>query len=296
MATIKYTEEEYREAALICKKKNKELKTITINTVVKISSGKEIPIGTRMRTMRRNIEKLTEEQKEFWKDYGIYEGYPTEEENRMAAMIWRKENPQVMYIPYDTVIILPNGRRISLGLKIVNLRANLHKLSEEQKEFWKNYGLYYGEKYRNSLRKEFVRMAANIKGDNHLTKRERSAILKMFSSYKNPLKEYQKLEVGLEEDKEMQLEKIKQYQFDELDIEDSYFLACDFKRLLLQSQKEELLQKRYDLLRQYIIDWNYYSKEEQQKECDNENISIEELEFIEKTRIELDAMIKNLKR
>ena len=35
---------------------------------------------------------------------------------------------------------------------------------------------------------------------------------------------------------------------------------------------------------------------EEQKECYNENISPEELEFIEKSRIEIDAMIKYLKR
>ena len=102
----KYTEEEYREAARIWKSKNPEVKRISSKLVVEISNGKIVPLGTRINTMRSNLEKLDDNQKEFWKDYGIFDEKKsyTEEEYREAAIIWKSKNPTKEKIPRNEVI------------------------------------------------------------------------------------------------------------------------------------------------------------------------------------------------
>jgi len=87
----KFTEKEYREAAELWSKEHPNFKSVPRRAEVTISSGKVIPIGNRIRNMRINPDKLSEEKKEFWKDYGLFEekrtGY-SEEEYREAARIW----------------------------------------------------------------------------------------------------------------------------------------------------------------------------------------------------------------
>ena len=48
----------------------------------------------------------------------------TEEEYRMAAEIWREENPGVIRIPFKTVIKLPTGKIINIGSKISYMCTN----------------------------------------------------------------------------------------------------------------------------------------------------------------------------
>jgi len=148
MAHSLYTEEEYRKAAIIWRKENPDVEMIPTKTVIKIKSGKAIPIGGRLVRMRRNLDKLDEEQKEFWAHYGLYatnqatKDKYTEEEYRKAALLWRKENPGIEMIPHKTVIKITNGKEVPVGRRMNTMRLNPELLTDEQKEFWTYYGLF----------------------------------------------------------------------------------------------------------------------------------------------------------
>ncbi len=86
----------------------------------------------------------------------------------------------------------------------------------------------------------------------HLTLEEQQIINKAFSKYLKVMKEYQILDVGLETDEEKKLEKIKNYNLDQEDIEESYFVPLEFDQGTLLERKSKLYQRR-QLLRQYIM-------------------------------------------
>ncbi len=69
----RYTEEEYREAAMIWRRQNPTKKKIKTTDEITLPSGKRIPLGNRFTHMRKNIEKQSKETIEFWKDYGLLE-------------------------------------------------------------------------------------------------------------------------------------------------------------------------------------------------------------------------------
>ena len=147
MSKNKFTEEEYQEAAKLWKTLNPNEKSIPFKTKIRISNGKEVTIGSRMYNMRANPEKLTKNQQEFWKDYGLFEENLSnkdkykEEEYEEAAIIWKKENPELDFIPTNTKIRISNGKEIPVGKKLIRMRQNTNVLTAKQINFWKNYGL-----------------------------------------------------------------------------------------------------------------------------------------------------------
>ncbi len=56
-------------------------------------------------------------------------------------MIWRSRNPTLMSIPQKEEMPISNGKIIKIGVKMSKMRTRLSSLTEEQKEFWKDYGL-----------------------------------------------------------------------------------------------------------------------------------------------------------
>ena len=501
-----WTEEEYREAARIWKSKNPNATRISVNVVEKISNGKEVLLGNRMHKMRSNLEKLTEEQKDFWKDYGLFDekmiSY-TEEEYREAAIIWKSKNPSIKKIPQGAVEIISSGKEVLLGNRMDKMRRNLVKLDEEQKEFWKDYGLFYKkesktdivaskinslekyiemfdgdnekairvekclkdlrekrrvkkkqewnidnilkefdvdletlEKYLTRTRTEEVKPRAKVleykgktlrsfciengynydvvacaiklhdmcvhdtleqlinrsitmynrKGqkepatwiyekygnlvkhvllhlkldstsilrdmtnyimtleeavrhdvfkrnidnkenawleelynylieeinDNKeqkqteediadmfvilvqeykLTKEEYQVLWKTFSKYVDTMREYQRVDVGLETNQSKKLEKIRQYNLDEYDIEESFFVPLEFDKGVLLGRQSELY-KRRQLLKQYIIDWDYFTDIEKEAIKEQNNFTDEELIYIKNTREEINEVIE----
>lgn len=282
------------------RKENPEAKSIKQTEIIKISSGEEIKLGQRMHRMRTHLDKLTEEQKEFWKLYGLYEGRTTEEEYREAAKIWREENPNAKSIKIDDIIKIASGKKIKLGKRMNRMRIHLDKLTEEQKEFWKDYGLYEERgKQLQCMKKE--KDSTTKKAQDRIVEIANQISKKYDISFSNLLfmfetvEEYELLDVGLEEDINKKIKKINQYHFDEFDIEESYFMGIAFKGNLLKEKNKEYL-KRQELLRQYIIDWNYYKEEEKQQEINLQNLTLEELEFINRSREELDTLIIKLKK
>lgn len=291
----KILEEEYREAARIWREKNPNAKSIKKNTTIKIANGKEIKLGVRIANMRAGLVKLTQEQKEFWKEYGLFDGHPTEEEYREAAMIWKKKHPNLQKIPTNEKITISNGKEINLGTRMRVIYYNQVKLTEEQKEFWKDYGLYTGnKKQEKNLIEEKTKFAQDLIAEiaNRVSKKydiSFSNILYMFET----LKEYELLDVGLEEDYDKKMQKIEQYCFNEFDLANSYFIVLAFKSNVLQEKTKKFLQ-RQELLTQNITNWHFYTEEEKQKEICSQNLTFEELEFIQRSREEMDGLIKNL--
>lgn len=156
------SEEEYKEAAILFRKENPKARAIPTKAVVKLPSGKKIPLGKRVEYMKHHPDFLSENQKEFWASFGVlHKGPPvTEEEYRKAAILWRKTHLEEKTIPRYEVVTLENGRTIHLGTRMATMREHTAFLSEEQKEFWKEYGLFIERQNRTYYSEEEFREAA----------------------------------------------------------------------------------------------------------------------------------------
>ena len=124
-----------------------------------------------------------------------------------------------------------------------------------------------------------------------LTKEEYQVLWKTFSNYVDTMREYQKVDVGLETNQSKKLEKIKQYNLDEYDIEESFFVPLEFDKGVLLGRQSELY-KRRQLLKQYIIDWDYYTDMEKESIKEQNNFTDEELIYIKNTREEINEVIE----
>lgn len=500
----KYTEEEYQEAARLWRRENPEIELIPTKAVVTISNGKKVAIGVRMQNMRKAKEKV--KNPEFWKEYGLFKearltkGKFTEEEYQEAARLWRKENPEAEIIPKKAVVTISNGKEVTIGTRMNNMRTHPEKVKNP--EFWKEYGLfvkksqgekeashvstrekytklfhgdkekaervvailkniremrkakkkedwtidnlleefdinieklmndltktrtegkaasnkvltYHGKTLRqfcieNAYNYEVVSRAIKLhqfcendtleqlihralltyqkqgqrqpatwiyekygtlikhillylkldadrilynmnkymitleeairhevfkrnreKQENewleelyeylieeiatgkkeeqtttdiadmfwilaeeyHLTKEEMTILWNAFADYVKTIKNYCIVEVGLETDPEAKVEKIKDYNLEIEDIEESFFIPLEFDQKVLIGRKSELYQRR-QLLRQYIIDWDYYTEEEKEYIKLQNHFNEEEMKKIEDTRKEINAVIK----
>lgn len=97
-------------------------------------------------------------------------------------------------------------------------------------------------------------------------------------------------DVGLETKEERRIEKIKAYQMPEEDIEESFFIPLNFENGVLLGRQSELYQRR-NLMRQYIIDWNEYSDDEKIEVIKTNHFNAAEVEYMERTRKEIDKAI-----
>ena len=141
---MRATEEEYREALEKWKKENpdKEYKDISSNTVVEIN-GKQIKIGNRIDNMKRNLDKLDEDVRRYWESKAVLDNKRvTEEEYREALEIWKENNPDKEYrdIPFKAVVEI-DGKRINIGTRINNMKANPDKLSDDVRKYWESKGV-----------------------------------------------------------------------------------------------------------------------------------------------------------
>ena len=138
---------------------------------------------------------------------------------------------------------------------------------------------------------DIVEMYKLLVTEYHLTLEEQQLIYTAFVCYLKTMKEYQILDVGLETDEEKKLTKIKDYGLEAEDIEESYFVPLKFNQGVLLGKKSELYQRR-QLLRQYIIDWDYYSEQEKQGAIIDNHFTVEEINYINTTREQINKMVK----
>ena len=156
MPNIKFTEEELRESLEQWLKENpgKTVNNVSQDTIVTISTGKEIKLGNKISEFRKALKgqgtsKMSELQKRYWVEkHGLStenQRKKLENENelkyREALEIWLKENPKktVNDISQDTVVTISMNEQIKLGVKISTLRAALNgkgagKISESQRK------------------------------------------------------------------------------------------------------------------------------------------------------------------
>ena len=126
-----------------------------------------------------------------------------------------------------------------------------------------------------------------------LTSEESKFLLHCFKDYVKTVSEYRILEVGLENNRKQKIKKILTYQLTQDDIEESYTQALMFDKgqPILESSK---LYKRRQLIRQYVIDWEYYSDEEKNKLLNSGYFTKKEIELIQNTRNQIDEMIAEI--
>ena len=101
-------------------------------------------------------------------------------------------------------------------------------------------------------------------------------------------------DVGLETNEDRKVEKIRDYGLELEDIEESFFIPLYFDKKVLLGRKSELY-KRRQLLRQYIIDWDYYTEEEKEVIKLKNKFTKEEIDIIESTRKDINKTIEKVR-
>ena len=128
----------------------------------------------------------------------------------------------------------------------------------------------------------------------NLTLIECNILLDGLKKYIKTIKQYRIIDVGLETNPDKKLEKTIKYNLDEFDIEESFFIPLNFDNGVLLGKKSELY-KRRQLLRQYIIDWDFYTDEEKEIIIASGNFNSEEIEKINSTRNEINELVEKSK-
>ncbi len=142
---------------------------------------------------------------------------------------------------------------------------------------------------------DIVGMGKKLIEEYHLTREEFSLLVESFGRYANAIRGYQMYDVGLETNEEKRLEKIKDYNMPEEDIEESFFIPLNFENGVLLGRQSELYQRR-NLMRQYIIDWKEYSDSEKVEIIKNNHFTTSEVEYMERTRRQIDKAITYSKK
>ncbi|MDE5587347.1 MAG: hypothetical protein K2I72_03135, partial [Bacilli bacterium] len=175
MENLIASEDEYREAYLIWKKKHPEEENILFDTVIELPNGKSIPLGRRISIMRhiyqamqegkhyRKFRDLTEDEILWWTEHGVnlekgLRQICSEEEYREAYLIWKEGNPKKEDVPCSAVIDLPNGKKVPLGRRIPIMKL-IYKAMQEGKHYgshsdltedeilwWTDHGVDLGKK------------------------------------------------------------------------------------------------------------------------------------------------------
>ena len=142
---------------------------------------------------------------------------------------------------------------------------------------------------------DIVGMGKKLIEEYHLTREEFSILVESFGRYANAIRGYQMYDVGLETNEEKRLEKIKDYNMPEEDIEESFFIPLKFENGVLLGRQSELYQRR-NLMRQYIIDWKEYSDSEKVEVIRKNQFTTSEVEYMERTRRQIDKAITYSKK
>jgi len=124
----------------------------------------------------------------------------------------------------------------------------------------------------------------------HLDREEIQVLQDSLHQYNTKMLEFQKLEVGFESDKARKLEKIVDYQLSSDDIEESFFLPLELNGCYITEKNQELYNRKC-LLKQYVIDWNFYSDEEKKTLINREKMTREEVYHIEFMRAQIDEAV-----
>ena len=404
---IHHTEEEYREAYLLWEKENRIVSAITSKTVVELSNGRKIPLGNRMNTMKfiydamqqgkhyGKSKDLTKEQIAWWKSHGfsfekkkqstkknqtsktigdlllefhmdlnelirsleraktkqkqktdeksfeeienqtfrsfcIKEGYQypvaskavklhsflkeesleqlinrvlLEKENKQVISSWifeiygsmMKEVLEKLNLNVEQVLRDMSKRVIPIEEAICHSIFQTTCKQEEcdyLEDFYEDMIVQIDfQSKEEEIAEKVVRKIMRLGKKEHLTSEEIGVLKSCLFHYLETIREYQVIDVGLELDENKKLEKIRNYNLTEEEIEESYFAPFYFEEGILLGEKSELYRRR-ELLRQYIIDWDYYTEEEKEVVKEEQHFTEEEILLMETMRREINETIK----
>ncbi|MDE5586807.1 MAG: hypothetical protein K2I72_00360, partial [Bacilli bacterium] len=192
---MKILEEDYREAYLILKKSNPNLKSVHRLERVTLENGKIVKIGRRIITMKNiyqamqkgeqfgNYNNLTEEQISWWTSHGLdleNKKKTIKEENyQQAYLLWKKQNSEKKFVPYHEEVTLETGESVLLGIRVFIIVSiyqamkegkhyrNYKDLTEEQIEWWTSHGLDLEAMQRDTYSEEECQEAYLIWRETH---------------------------------------------------------------------------------------------------------------------------------
>ncbi len=215
--------------------------------------------------------------------------------NEISTWIYEKYGSLVAekltYLKLDAKAILKY-----MSDNIVSIEEGIqHEVLEEEKQTEGNnwledpYNCFIKKKQKEENVLEEI---TEFKEAYPLNELESQVLTKSIRRYFQLLGEYRILDVGLTVDQKEKIAKIKKYQMNEENIEESFFVPLFFDQGVLLGKQKKLYQRR-EVLRQYIIDWNYYTEEE--KELLTTTFTKEELHYMDQSRKEIDQVIKKTK-
>lgn len=206
---------------------------------------------------------------------------------------------ELTYLHLDSNAILKNMSQNVISLEEAIRHDVFLKERKERTNDWLEEPYNYlveeidSEKGKEETEKDLVNRFYGLVEEYHLDQSEYQVLWNSISRYINTMREYQMLDVGLTTNEEEKIEKIKKYRMEEEDIEESFFVPLSFDKGVLVGRQSELYKRRNEL-RQYIIDWDYYSEEE--KEAWKSKFNSEELHYINKTRKDIDKTIQSVRK
>lgn len=121
----------------------------------------------------------------------------------------------------------------------------------------------------------------------HLTEEEIGIIESSYNRYVNAVEQYKLFNVGFEKDEDTRVKKIIEYQLDEDEIEEAFFMPLKFDKKALIGRDSELYKRRV-VLKNLTVSWNYLSEEEQQSKIAYHSLTPEEVGYIATTRKQID--------
>ena len=122
-----------------------------------------------------------------------------------------------------------------------------------------------------------------------LTSEERELISTCFERYTNAVEQYRLFDVGFEKDPEKKVQKILDYNLDEYEIEEAFFLPLKFDEKALIGRDSELYKRRV-ILKNIVVSWEYISEAEQQEKINKYNLTPEEIKYVVETRQKIDTV------
>ncbi|MDD6223655.1 MAG: hypothetical protein PUB18_01485, partial [bacterium] len=200
----------------------------------------------------------------------------------------------------DSTSILTNMTKSTISLEEAIRHEIFLKNKENRYNDWLEQPYNYlieqldANKKEPDLIEDIVTAYQSLLKEYHITIEESAILLNSFMQYIETIKGYHKIDVGLETDMTKKLEKIKMYNLEEIDIEDSFFIPLEFEKGVLLGKTSKLYQRR-QLLRQYIIDWDLYSLEEKEMIKLHNSFTEEEMKMIEFSRIEINNILEQTK-
>lgn len=147
---------------------------------------------------------------------------------------------------------------------------------------------------KNKSENSIVKYFGGIVREYSLEKGECQELKKLLYKYLETMKQYLITDTAFIEDEDEKIEQIKRCKLDMYDIEESCLIELNFWNGIFLETKSNIYLRR-QIIKGYIIDWNYYTEVEKKRIIEENKFTLEEVEYIERKRGEIDSMIDAIK-